>query len=379
MIMQLFLFSSLILLTSAYSIEASIEDSYLVKLKGNTKIPIDIHLAQVKKLFKPRSDGNAIRTVYSHLGSFYNARFTKDVHDKVKRMREVEFIEQDAIVSINAIQKNATWGLNRISQVDKLTTTDYSYTYGYDGSNVTVYVVDTGIKVGHPEFEGRARFGARFAGKTDEDENGHGTHCAGTIGSASYGVAKKATLVAVKVLDGSGSGSNSGVISGIDWIIGNRTEDDASVISLSLGGWKSKALNDAIEAAVASGVVAVVAAGNDNRDACNYSPASAPSAITVGATDINDARASFSNYGKCVDVFGPGVKIISTWNNGETNTISGTSMATPHVAGLAAYFLSEKKGTPEEVGNRIVSLASKDKITNPGSDSPNLLIFNNAL
>lgn len=355
-----------------------IEGSYIIKLKGDTRIPIQAHLDSVKELFsKQRSAGNSIESVYDNLGNMYNAKLTEDVLDKVKAMKEVEYVENDAEVKMFATQANAPWGLARISSRTKLPAAGpYSYTYTGDGSGVSVYVVDTGIKIDHPEFEGRARFGAKFAGKNNDDENGHGTHCAGTVGSKSYGVSKKVDLVAVKVLDGAGSGTLSGVVSGINWAAGDKKGTKGNVISMSLGGGKTQALNDAADAAYKKGFVVVVAAGNENQDACNVSPASTPSAITVAAMDVKDARASFSNFGKCVDVFGPGVNILSTWNNGATNTISGTSMATPHVAGLAAYYLSLEALTNDQLIAKISSTATKNLITNPGTGSPNLMVNN---
>ncbi|KAJ9087052.1 hypothetical protein DSO57_1037070 [Entomophthora muscae] len=330
-------------------------------------------------MFNNRVVGNEIKTVYRNLDSIYHAKLTSDVLEKVQALPEVEYIEKDSVVTINTVQTDSPWGLARISQKTKLAGSSYNYTYAADGTGVFVYVVDTGIMVDHPEFEGRARFGAKFAGRNNKDENGHGTHCAGTIGSKSYGVAKNATLVAVRVLDGSGSGTNSGVLSGINWVAGDKKGLKGNVISMSLGGGKSKAVNDAVEAAIKKGIVVVVAGGNDNDDACDYSPASAPNAITVAASDINDKRATFSNYGKCIDVFAPGVNIKSTWNDGAIKFISGTSMATPHVAGLAAYFLSQKSATPSQLAAKIVSLSSKNAITNPGSGSPNLFVYNNII
>nr|ADK37839.1 putative subtilisin-like protease precursor [Entomophthora planchoniana] len=354
-----------------------VQDSYIVKLKETVRLPMQTHIDVVKSLFKDRSGINEIKAIHENIGYMYNAKFSKEVLAQVQAMGEVEYVEADSVVSIKTTQKGATWGLNRISQKSKLTNTTYQYNYQYDGSGVNVYIVDTGIMIKHPEFEGRARFGARFEGQNDNDENGHGTHCAGTVGSKSYGVAKKANLVAVRVLDEEGSGSISAVISGIDWVVGDHAKGDSSVLSMSLGGGKISALNTAVEAAVKGGVVVVVAAGNEDDDACDTSPASAPSAITVGATDMKDNRAYFSNYGECVDVFAPGVDILSTWNNGKTNSISGTSMATPHVAGLAAYFLSESKGTPKQITDKIIKSSSENLIKDVGSGSPNLLINNN--
>lgn len=356
-----------------------IEGSYIIKLKGDTRIPMQAHIDTVKALFEDkRSSANSIDNVYNNLSNnMYSAKLEKDILEQVKAMKEVEYVENDAEVKISASQANAPWGLARVSSRAKLPAAGpYSYTYTGDGAGVSVYVVDTGIKVDHPEFEGRARFGAKFAGKNNEDENGHGTHCAGTVGSKSYGVSKKVSLVAVKVLDGAGSGSLSGVIAGIDWATGDKKGTKGNVISMSLGGGKSQPLNDAADAAHKKGFVVVVAAGNENQDACKVSPASTPSAITVAAMDVKDARASFSNFGTCVDVFAPGVNVLSTWNNGATNTISGTSMATPHVAGLAAYYLSLQSLTNVQLAEKLISTSSRNLITNPGAGSPNLLVFN---
>ena len=233
--------------------------------------------------------------------------------------------------------------------------------YLYDdqgGQGVDVYVIDTGINIQHLEFQGRASWGNTIPDDVDEDNNGHGTHCAGTIGSRKYGVAKKANLIAVKVLGSNGSGTMSDVVGGVVWAarqatakaiaaaneraLTGKTEHKGSVANMSLGGGKSPSLDLAVNRAVDTGLHFAVAAGNDNSDACNYSPAAAEKAITVGASTLADERAYFSNWGKCVDVFGPGLNILSTWigSSSATNTISGTSMASPHTAGLLAYFLS---------------------------------------
>ena len=209
------------------------------------------------------------------------------------------------------------------------------------------------------------------------DGNGHGTHCAGTVAGSTYGVAKAAKLVAVKVLGADGGGTTSGVISGIQWVGTNAPAK--SVLSMSLGGGASSALNTAVRNTIAKGVTVVVAAGNDGANAANYSPASEPLAITVGAIDINDNRASFSNYGSVVDIFAPGVNVLSSWigSNSATNTISGTSMACPHVAGLAAYLIAlEGLSTPAAVQSRIKALGTSGKVISPGSGSPNLIAYN---
>ncbi|KAF2657879.1 subtilisin-like serine protease-like protein PR1A [Lophiostoma macrostomum CBS 122681] len=320
----------------------------------------------------------------------FGAEISDEIVEKIAALPGVEYIEKDAIVQANfgdielqartyVTQTSATWGLGRISHVSPGTST-----YVYDdsaGTDTCAYVIDTGIYTAHPEFEGRATFLANYAGDgQNTDGNGHGTHVAGTIGSKTYGVAKQTKLYAVKVLDSSGSGTNSGVISGINYAANDqktRSCPNGAVANMSLGGSKSSAVNSAVASAVSAGLFFAVAAGNDGANAANYSPASEPTAFTVGATDSSDKIASFSNYGAVVDVFAPGVSILSTWNNGGTNSISGTSMATPHVAGLAAYLLGfEGKKTPAALGSRIQALANKSKISGIPSGTVNYLAFN---
>ncbi|KAF2739730.1 subtilisin-like serine protease-like protein PR1A [Polyplosphaeria fusca] len=321
----------------------------------------------------------------------FSAQMSDSIVQLVAALPGVEYIEKDAIVQHFAptgdlvdrayvTQSSSTWGLGRISHVNPGTS---SYTYDSTaGQGTCSYVIDTGIYTAHPEFEGRATFLANYAGDgQNSDGNGHGTHVAGTIGSKTYGVAKKTKLYAVKVLDASGSGSNSGVIAGINYAANDQKSRSGcpgkSVANMSLGGGKSTAVNSAAAAAVSAGLFMGVAAGNDGANAANYSPASEPTVCTVGATDSSDRIASFSNYGSVVDIFGPGVSILSTWNNGGTNTISGTSMATPHIVGLAAYLIAfEGSRTPAALCSRIQTLANKNKISGVPSGTVNYLAFN---
>ncbi|KLO11075.1 hypothetical protein SCHPADRAFT_855789 [Schizopora paradoxa] len=291
----------------------------------------------------------------------YAGKFSREVMEMIRTQPEVDYIEQDQVVYALETQKSAPWGLARISHRDKLNFSTFTK-YEYDvkgGEGVNVYVIDTGIYIDHEEFEGRARWGKTIP-KNDQDidGNGHGTHCAGTIGSRKYGVAKAATITAVKVLGTNGSGTMSDVVAGVVWAaedaVDLQKKEEAqfkktgqrkhkgSVANMSLGGGKSQALDDTVNRAVKTGLHFAVAAGNDNKDACDYSPAGATEAVTVGASTLVDERAYFSNFGKCVDVFAPGLSITSTWNSGKhsSNTISGTSMASPHTAGLLAYLLS---------------------------------------
>ncbi|KAL5113670.1 hypothetical protein ACEQ8H_008457 [Pleosporales sp. CAS-2024a] len=323
----------------------------------------------------------------------FAADMADDIVELIRNLPGVEYVEQDAVVKANlgefesvdkkayTTQSSSTWGLSRISHINRQTS-GTSYTYDTSaGAGTCVYVIDTGISTTHPEFEGRATFLANFAGDgSNTDGNGHGTHCAGTVGSKTYGVAKQTKLYAVKVLDASGSGSNSGVIAGINFVANDaktRGCTNGAVGSMSLGGSKSATVNSAAASAVSAGVFMAVAAGNDGADSTNYSPASEPTVYTVGATDSTDKVASFSNYGTLVDIHAPGVSILSTWLNGGTNTISGTSMATPHVAGVAAYILGlEGKVTPAVLSSRLTALATKDKITGLKGSTKNYLLFN---
>ncbi len=241
---------------------------------------------------------------------------------------------------------------------------------------MTAYIIDTGIRFSHNEFGGRAvsGFDAVDGGSAD-DCHGHGTHVAGTVGGTTYGVAKGVALVAVRVLDCSGSGSTSGVIAGVNWVTSNHTAK--AVANMSLGGSPSTSLDTAVTNSIASGVVYAIAAGNSNRDACKFSPARTPNAITVGATTSTDARASYSNKGTCLDLFAPGSSITSAWYTGNTatNTISGTSMATPHVAGVAALYLQGHTATPQAVRDAIVNAATANVVGNAGRGSPNRLLY----
>lgn len=306
----------------------------------------------------------------------FSASFPAAALEGLRRNPNIELIEADQEMSIVATQTGATWGLDRIDQRDlPLSST---YTYDVDGTGVHSYILDTGIRASHNGFGGRVSSGytAISDGRGTDDCNGHGTHVAGTVGSNTWGVAKNTALVAVRVLGCNGSGTNSGVIAGIDWVAANAVKP--AVANMSLGGSASSALDAAVANAVAAGVTFVVAAGNSNANACNYSPARAASAITVGATTGTDARASYSNFGSCLDIFGPGSSITSAWytSNTATNTISGTSMASPHVAGAAALYLEENpNASPAAVVAALTSNATTGKVTSAGTGSPNRLLF----
>ncbi|MCG5438852.1 S8 family serine peptidase, partial [Micromonospora foliorum] len=280
-------------------------------------------------------------------------------------------------VSISGTQANPpSWGLDRIDQ--RNLPLDSSYTYPNTASNVHAYIIDTGIRFSHNDFGGRATSGYDAVdGGSADDCNGHGTHVAGTVGGSAYGVAKAVQLVGVRVLNCSGSGTNAGVIGGVDWVTANAIKP--AVANMSLGGGANSSLDNAVRNSIASGVTYGLAAGNDNgANACNTSPARTTEAITVGSTTSSDARSSFSNVGTCLDIFAPGSSITSAWYNSNTatNTISGTSMATPHVVGAAALVASANPSwTPAQVRNQLVASATPNVVGNPGSGSPNLLLY----
>ncbi|KAI1868441.1 uncharacterized protein JN550_006357 [Neoarthrinium moseri] len=286
----------------------------------------------------------------------------------INSANEVAYIEADAYVKASALQSqtNAPSGLVRLSHAQ---TSGNATSAGYifddtAGTGITAYVVDTGVLTTHEEFQGRATMGFNSVNNVDTDENGHGSHVSGTIAGATFGVAKKANIIGVKVLDADGGGTNSGVIDGLNFVASDAKAKGLSgkaVMNMSLGGSKSAAVNAAVEAIAAAGVVPVVAAGNENQNAANVSPASSPNAITVGAIDqTNDRKASFSNFGAVVDIFGPGVNVqsVGITSDSATDTLSGTSMASPHIAGLAAYLMSLESLTDvTAVSDRIKELA----------------------
>ena len=288
----------------------------------------------------------------------------------------VAYVEEDGYVSINASQSGATWGLDRIDQ--RALPLNSIYNYDTAATGVHAYIIDTGVLLTHSQFSGRIGngFDAVTAGGSANDCNGHGTHVAGTVGGTTWGVAKAVTIHPVRVLGCNGSGTTSGVVAGMDWVAANRVLP--AVANMSLGGGASSATDTAVENLTGAGVTVVVAAGNNNASACNYSPARAPAAITVGSTTSTDARSSFSNFGTCLDIFAPGSSITSSWSTSPTATYtdSGTSMASPHVAGAAALYLAvNPSATPAQVTSAIINNSTQNRVANPGTGSPNRLLY----
>jgi subtilisin family serine protease len=323
-----------------------------------------------------RAHGGAVTSVYQYALKGFAVQLSADQAASLTNDARVAYVEPDQVYTTLATQTPATWGLDRVDQRDL--PLNNTYTYNQTGQGVQAYIIDTGIRASHQEFGGRIGNGFTSIndGNGTNDCNGHGTHVAGTTGGTTYGLAKQVTLHAVRVLDCSGSGSTTGVIAGVDWVTQNH--GSPAVANMSLGGGVSTALDQAVANSISSGVSYAIAAGNSNANACNSSPARVASANTVGATTNTDARSSFSNFGTCVDIFAPGSNITSSWNTSDsaTNTISGTSMATPHVTGaLALYLQTNPTASPSTATQALINNSTPNKVTNPGTGSPNRLLF----
>lgn len=347
-----------------------IPDQYIVVFEKSVQ-DVEAAAAELSGRFRGQT-----QRVYRRALKGFSVKMSEQQAMRLAQDPRVAWVEEDAEVSLTATQSNPTWGLDRIDQ--RNLPQDGAYTYNTTASNVTVYVIDTGILGSHNDFGGRVRAGYSAISGGTTDCNGHGTHVAGTVGGSTYGVAKGARLVAVRVLDCNGSGTNSGVIAGVDWVAQDHAAGAPAVANMSLGGGASSALDTAVNNAINDGVTFVVASGNENQDACNSSPARVANAITVNASTSSDARASFSNWGTCTDIFAPGNSITSAWHtsNSATNTISGTSMASPHVAGVAALYLAgNTSASPSTVWAAIRDSSTPNKITSAGSGSPNRLLY----
>ncbi|MFF8397993.1 S8 family peptidase [Streptomyces sp. NPDC016172] len=350
----------------------AIKDSYLVTLKKSAGLKASS--AAGKELVKEY--GGSVEKTFGKALNGYSATLSATEARQLAADPAVASVEQNQRVTLAATQTSAPWGLDRIDQASLPLSGTYTYPDSA-GSGVTVYVIDTGVRITHQQISGRASYGydAVDGDTTASDGNGHGTHVATTIAGSTYGVAKKAKVVGVRVLNNSGSGTTAGVIAGIDWVTRNHT--GPSVANMSLGGGASATLDTAVRNSIASGVTYAVAAGNSSTTASSSSPARVAEAITVGATTSTDAKASYSNYGSALDIFAPGSSITAGWYTSDTatNTISGTSMATPHVAGAAAVYLAgHTSSTPAQVATALVNGAVTGKVTSAGSGSPNRLL-----
>ena len=359
------------------SVPDDLKDSYIVVFKDdgeNVDAEVDAEVEHQGRSFGVKADHT-----YKHALKGFAGKITGAALEELRNNPRVKYIEQDQKAHIVGSQSpTPSWGLDRSDQ--HLLPLDATYNYNQTGSNIDAYIFDTGIRLTHSDFGGRAitGFDAITSGGTATDGNGHGTHVAGTVGGSAYGIAKNVHLIAVRVLNNQGSGTYSQVIAGLDWAVANHTPNQPAVGNMSLGGPVSTALDDAIRRVIGDGIVLCVAAGNNGLNASSYSPSRVAEAITVGATSSTDVFASWSNYGSIVDILAPGVSITSDYytSNTATATMSGTSMATPHVAGAAALYLeANPTATPAQVESGLKANATPNTITSVPSATVNLLLY----
>ena len=360
--------------TATSTAAEAVPGQYIVVLQDNVADP-----ATVARDLVNAASGSLLR-VYTSAIKGFAARLSAPAAAALQSNPLVTYVEADQVMRADVTQamdgNGDPWGLDRIDQ--GALPLSGTYTYTSTGAGVNAYIIDTGIWTLHPEFGGRANNVFDAYGATGEDCNGHGTHVAGTIGSATYGVAKGVSLHGVRVLSCVGLGLNSDVIAGVDWVTANHV--NPAVANMSLGGGKSAALDQAVTSLWNSGVFLAVAAGNDNVDACTESPSGAPSVFTVAASTKTDAKASYSNWGTCVEVYAPGSAIVSTYLAGTTMSLSGTSMATPHVVGVGALYKATFGDQPSaSVANWITSNSTAGAITGNVSGTPNRLLFKGTL
>jgi subtilisin family serine protease len=362
----------------AASPAASDRASYIVVLRDSVANPAAVAEQHAARF------GGTISHVYSHALKGYSVTLPSAAAPALAQAPGVAYVEPDGVVTADTTQSGATWGIDRIDQ--RSLPLSGTYTYTATGSGVTAYIIDTGIRFTHTQFGGRAVKGVDEVtpGGSAADCNGHGTHVSGTVGGSTYGVAKSVRLVAVRVLNCSGSGTTSGVIAGVDWVTGNHAAGAPAVANMSLGGGASTSLDTAVNNSINDGVSYAIAAGNGDifgnpQNACNFSPARVAAAMTISATNSTDTKASWANYGSCVDWFAPGVSITSAWYSSDTatNTISGTSMATPHTAGVAALYLQGNRGaSPATVRTALFNLTTKSIVKSSNTVNNHLLFTN---
>jgi subtilisin family serine protease len=362
------------------TVSEPVQGQFIVKLREDSKVPavaLQRDVAEVAQELAAARGGQVFQ-VYRHSMRGFAVRMSEEQARQLARHPLVEHVEQDGMSYPSTTQSGATWGIDRTDQ--RALPLSGTYVYFNTGAGVNAYIIDTGILASHSELSGRvfAGYTGISDGRGTSDCNGHGTHVAGTVGGRTYGIAKSVNLYPVRVFGCTGGSAYSTIIAGVDWVVANHRKP--AVINMSLGGGADASMDAAVNRAISAGITVVVAAGNSNANACNYSPARVSGAITVGASTRTDSRdTGYSNFGSCLDMFAPGTGITSAWytSTTATSTISGTSMASPHVAGTAALYLQSNPGAaPATVASALVNAATTNVVTNAGTGSPNRLLYN---